>query len=58
MDRTVWVSRFMERMASLDVRLRPGQLAEMAAAMFLSDGAREPEAVAEEQGKDGLRRND
>ena len=58
MDRTVWVSRFMHRMQVLDVRLRPAQLAELAAAMFLSDGSREPEAVAEEQGKDGLRRDD
>ncbi len=58
MDRTVWVSRFIHRLEKLDVRLRPAQLAELAAAMFLSDGAREPEAVADEQGKDGLRRND
>lgn len=58
MDRTIWVSRFFHRMETLDVRLRPSQLAELAAAMFLSDGGREPEAVAEEQGKDGLRRDD
>jgi len=57
-DRTVWVSRFMHRMETLDVRLRPAQLAELAAAMFMSDGSRDPEAVAEEQGKDGLRRDD
>lgn len=58
MDRTTWVSRFMHRMEVLDVRLRPSQLADLAAAMFLTDGSREPEAVADEQGKDGLRRND
>jgi len=48
----------MHRMETLDVRLRPAQLAELAAAMFMSDGSRDPEAVAEEQGKDGLRRDD
>ena len=58
MDRTVWINRFMHRMATLDVRLRPSQLATLAAAMFATDSAREPEVVAEEQGKDGLRRND
>ena len=58
MDRTVWINRFMQRMATLDVRLRPSQLATLAAAMFATDSAREPEVVAEEQGKDGLRRND
>lgn len=58
MDRTVWVSRFIRCLETLDVRLRPAQLAELAAAMFLSDGSREPEAVAQEQGKDGLRRDD
>lgn len=58
MDRTVWINRFMRRMATLDVRLRPSQLAALAAAMFATDSAREPEVVAEEQGKDGLRRDD
>ena len=55
MDRTVWINRFMHRMATLDVRLRPSQLAALAAAMFATYSAREPEVVAEEQGKDGLR---
>ena len=58
MDRTTWVSRFMHRMEVLDVRPRPSQVAELAAAMFLTDGSRKPEAVADERGKDGLRRND
>ena len=58
MDRTLWVSRFIRRMETLDVRLRPGQLAELAAAAFEAHGSSEPEAVADEQGKGGVRRDD
>ena len=58
MDRTEWVSRFMRRMAQLDVRLRPGQIAEMASVMFEKYQASSPEGAADEAGKDGVRRDD
>jgi hypothetical protein len=58
MDRTTWVSRFIRRMETLDVTLRPGQLAEMASAAFDARGALDPEAVADEQGQGRVRRDD
>ena len=58
MDRTEWVSRFMRRMEQLDVRLRPGQIAEMASLMYEKDRANSPEGAADEAGKDGVRRDD
>ncbi len=58
MDRTEWVSRFMRRMERLDVRLRPAELAELASEHFEASGAADPEDMAEEAGKDGVRRAD
>jgi hypothetical protein len=58
MDRTEWISRFMRRMEQLDVRLRPAELAELASARFETSASAEPEQVAEEAGKDGVRRAD
>jgi hypothetical protein len=58
MDRTTWVSRFIRRMETLDVTLRPSELAEMAAAAFETHGAQAPEAVADQQGQGHVRRDD
>jgi hypothetical protein len=58
MDRTEWVSRFMRRLEELDVRLRPAQLAELASARYETHGSAPPEQVADEVGKDGVRRAD
>ncbi len=58
MDRTTWVSRFIRRMEALDVTLRPAQLAEMASTAFETHGALAPEAVADEQGRGHVRRDD
>ena len=58
MDRIEWVSRFMRRMEQLDVRLRPGQIAEMASVLYEKHRANSPEGAADEAGKDGVRRDD
>ncbi|MEO7057789.1 MAG: hypothetical protein ABI281_12080 [Caldimonas sp.] len=58
MDRTTWVSRFIRRMETLDVTLRPAELAEMASAAFDEHGALAPEAVADKQGQGHVRRDD
>ena len=48
----------MRRMEQLDLRLRPGEIAERASALFESRGQSSPETVAEEFGKDAPRRAD
>ena len=48
----------MRRMEQLDVRLRPGQIAEMASVMYEKYQASSPEGAADEAGKDGVRRDD
>ena len=58
MDRTEWVSRVMHRVRELDVRLRPGELAELAGSPFGPSAGALSERLAEEAGKDGVRRAD
>ena len=58
MDRAEWVSRVMHRVEELDVRLRPGELAELAGSPFESSAGALSERLAAEAGKGGVRRAD